>query len=202
MQVKIEGHCSRHGLDYNTIREKISKDINYASFFGISPKRQNAAENAFKDYLLQLEDEGVLKEVRCLTGKKGNEGEMRFINNGELVENKPNTTDTINSIDFKVVPVLNYMVSTDDIIIYISHKFIDEAGGTQNNAHNNLKTFCQHAAKNKDKDVYFIAVSDGEYHKKYIKKLKELREFEKRSGRLVIASVDNFRDKIREIVSE
>lgn len=118
------------------------------SYWAKNPKRQSFAEKAFYCYLQELEKIKILDKVSKLPNKS------KWVVNGEIVDRYPEKTP-VKSVDFKTC--------LKNKTLYIWHKYIEEAGGAQDNQFYDILNCSKNCSLNKDKSTYFLFVCAGDY---------------------------------------
>lgn len=204
IQTKIDSYIKKFYNSNNDpqLRNRIEYEIEnneyFANFFAKDPIRQNIYEKSAYDHIINMN--GVNKELSINYPNS----KQLFTENGKLVNNRPAGSK---SIDFRIV--LN-----NGTIIFISHKFINDNGGAQDNQFNDVYSFVRNSIGASEKysetghpNVYFIALCDGKYFYTFSKKshnqmrIKYLKNVTKQDPNVWICSIDNEQGEISEKVT-
>lgn len=170
---------------YYLIKEKIKTDELFSLQFLRDPVRQNIYETNAYEYLINLP--GVNKDL-CINYPNNR---MIFVNKGKLTHVRPTRCK---SIDFRIV-------LENGTILFISHKYINENGGAQDNQFHDVHSFIDSATR-RDNDrektnIYYIAICDGHYFNTISKRsggitrLEYLKSMSKRDNHVWISSISN-----------
>lgn len=156
IQEKIKNHCFKFNRNYNEIYNKILIDDLFADLFVVDIIKQNFYELKTLDYLKQKN----YKIVKMAGNGKGS----LYLCNGNILTKK--TNNSTKSFDFKL--------TNDNSLTYITHKYINESGGSQDNQFNDIKLFLMEANKfaiSSNNQLFpskinFMAIVDGDYFTK------------------------------------
>lgn len=154
MHEKISGYrdITRREL-FETLKEN-----DMLSIIAKEPGRQGIHENAFRSLL-------NAKLSKLNWSKLNNSGNgALYLNQIGLVVKKSDSSRYTKSLDFRI--------KSNSKTCYVMHKYVEQAGGAQDNQVNDMRTFLDCASKNKDSGLFFAAVLDGEYGEKCSTSLK------------------------------
>lgn len=194
-------YAEEHDVSLSYVRYKKRTDTGFLLLFAKNPTR----ETIHQTYAIEAIKQNLpyFSSFRALPAGGKN---ALYIISGEISgqEARKKTKRAVKSIDAEGV----ITAGGKDIRIYFSLKYTKDAGGAQDNQYGDLITFLKEGAKNKEKDVLFIAIADGEYYKK-----KETKYAEKEESRLEYlntafgprcraASLENLESVIIEIILE
>jgi hypothetical protein len=138
-------------LDFNSLKEKIKNDKNFALFFIKDPGKQNLTEKLFADIISNIES------VKNFVNHPSNTN--LFVVNGSVVNQR---VDGVKSIDFEWI--------TNGRKVYATQKYTNENGGAQDNQKNDIINFLKNCQDNEEN--IFFAILDGNYWKDKIEYLK------------------------------
>ena len=167
-----EKYAEEHGVSISYIRYKKRTDTDFLLLFAKNPTRETIHQTYAIDEIKK--NLPYFSSFRALPAGGKN---ALYIISGEISgqEARKKTKRAVKSIDAE--GILN--VAEKEIRIYFSLKYTKDNGGAQDNQYGDLITFLKEGAKSKEKDVFFIAIADGEYYKK-----KETKYAEKEESRL------------------
>ena len=167
-----EKYAEEHGVSISYIRYKKRTDTDFLLLFAKNPTR----ETIHQTYAIETIKQNLpyFSSFRALPAGGKN---ALYIISGEISgqEARKKTKRAVKSIDAE--GILN--VAGKEIRIYFSLKYTKDEGGAQDNQYGDLITFLKEGAKSKEKDVFFIAIADGEYYRK-----RETKYAEKEESRL------------------
>ena len=152
--LKIGNHAKKFNRTFEQVKQKILEDDMYAEFFAKDPAKQNIYEKLVANYingLLNVEDFKNLPNSAKL-----------YIVNGKICSKKEND---VKSIDF------TFKFKNKNF--FVSHKYIRDVGGAQDNQYLEIRNFLRNCAKISNGENHFIALCDGEYFKKKLEILKK-----------------------------
>lgn len=165
-------YAEEHGVSLSYVRYKKRTDTDFLLLFSKNPTR----ETIHQTYAIETIKQNLpyFSSFRALPAGGKN---ALYIISGEISgqEARKKTKRAVKSIDAE--GILN--VAGKEIRIYFSLKYTKDAGGAQDNQYGDLIAFLKEGAKSEEKDVFFIAIADGEYYKK-----KETKYTEKEESRL------------------
>lgn len=141
LNYKIERKSERCGSDIDFIKEEIRRSPVVREEFAKDPSRQNVYEICFNSI---IEESGY--GIKKLHGTYLIEGKP-------IKANKPRSGQK--SIDF--------LVTVNNTKIYISHKYIREAGGAQDSQFSDLLDYMDRGVFAEDKNDYYVVVFGGGY---------------------------------------
>ncbi len=151
LDFKIKAFCHTFDFSYQEVLNLLRQNQYFAAHFIKDPGRQNFYENQALEF---LKSHLIFSSVVKLP-PSGNDA--LFIISGRLLRRREiQNADNHKSIDFHAI--------TNDINIYLAHKYTAEAGGAQDNQYNDLINFLNQANLYNGDD-YFIALADGAYYK-------------------------------------
>jgi len=151
LDFKVKSFCITFEFSYDAILNLLRQNVYFAAHFIKDPGRQNFYENQALEY---LKSHSTFDKVVKLPAS-GNDSLL--IINGRLLRRKEiQNAENHKTIDFHAI--------TNDINLYIAHKYTAEAGGAQDNQYNDLINFITQANQYIG-DSYFIALADGSYYK-------------------------------------
>lgn len=169
----------------NFLVEKAKNDIFFANFFSKSPSRQSYHEKLVLNFLKSIPFIFEPKKLN-VDGK-----ESFFVING-IVQKGTRSVSRSKSIDFS----FKYISSDNqELVFWMNHKYTKGFGGTQDNQFNDVKSFLAECTQNKNKDVVFVALCDGDFYQKR-NKLEDLKDVYEKSK----VRVSNSNDLPKEIV--
>lgn len=154
---RIMKHCQKFGRNFKKIKNKILVDDNFADLFIPVLAKQNFFELETFRYL--HDDLHYPIHKMAPNGK-----EALYLSGGRIVSNP--TINSTKSFDYKLMEKRS--------TTFISQKYINEGGGSQDNQFNDIKYFLIQANKyfNADRgdlfksNIKFMAIVDGEYFTK------------------------------------
>ena len=119
--------------------------------FAKDPGKQNTHEDMAYDYLKKLP---IISGVKHLSKGK----DAKFVVSGKIKDDKG--TANIKSLDC----YFYYEYKNKKLEFYTSNKYTKNSGGAQDNQFNDLKEFMNEARNVTDKNIFLMAVADGEYY--------------------------------------
>lgn len=165
-------YAEEHDVSLPYVRYKKKTDTNFLLLFAKNPTR----ETIHQTYAIETIKQNLpyFSSFRALPAGGKN---ALYIISGEISgqEARKKTKRAVKSIDAE--GILN--VAGKEIRIYFSLKYTKDAGGAQDNQYGDLIAFLKEGAKSEEKDVFFIAIADGEYYRK-----RETKYAEKEESRL------------------
>lgn len=196
-----EKYAEEHGVSLSYVRYKKRTDTDFLLLFAKNPTRETIHQTYAIDEIKKSLP--YFSSFRALPAGGKN---ALYVISGEISgqEARKKTKRAVKSIDAEGV----ITAGGKDIRIYFSLKYTKDEGGAQDNQYGDLITFLKEGAKSKEKDVFFIAIADGEYYRK-----RETKYAEKEESRLEYlntafgprcraASLENLEAVIIEIILE
>lgn len=139
---KVNKFCTENEfINSAELLEQIKSNKVVAAFFAKDPKKQNFYEKVALDYL---------KDMFSIIKLPASGSKAIFISKGTISNNKNLGSK---SIDF--------LIEYNNNKYYISHKYINEAGGAQDHQFNDLLDFIDNS--NYATNNYYLAIGDGGY---------------------------------------
>lgn len=168
---KFKNYASKHRLPLNEIIEKVIEDDIVACFFIKDPQKQSIHEKTAARFI--TENKHVIN-FKKLPASGAN---SLFLHNGEIISKKEHDKLklTSKSLDF----YWEVKVDNEVLKFYATHKYTNEGGGAQDHQYNEIIGFLNNANQVKKSDVFFLAISDGDYYTNPYKgttKLQYLKE--------------------------
>ena len=153
LKEKLVGWCERYDYDFKELLKKLKKtdDILVVGQFAKDPGRQNFHEDMAYEYLLKLPV--ISGQERLSKGKNA-----KFVVGGKIKNDKG--TANIKSLDCYFF----YEYRDKKLEFYTSNKYTKSSGGAQDNQFNDLKEFMNEARNVTDKNIFLLAVADGDYY--------------------------------------
>lgn len=145
---KIENHLKKHSYinkSIEEIKQLILSDDFTASFFVKEPIKQNIIENFIANHIMNISFVSNFNNLYSSV--------KLFVVDGIIIEERK---DGIKSID--------YSWNIGNKTFYASQKYTSESGGAQDNQFNDIINFLSNASLNKDENIYFVAIVDGNYY--------------------------------------
>lgn len=196
-----EKYAEEHDVSLSYVRYKKRTDTDFLLLFAKNPTRETIHQTYAIDEIKK--NLPYFSSFRALPAGGKN---ALYIINGEISgqEARKKTKRAVKSIDAEgIIPA-----GGKDIRIYFSLKYTKDEGGAQDNQYGDLIAFLKEGAKNEEKDVFFIAIADGEYYKKKETKYAEKEESRRQylntafGPRCRAASLDGLESVIIEIILE
>ena len=167
---KIKKHSEKYGIAEEIIIHRILHDPVFAYEFSIEPGRQTIHQRTAAKFIKRFIFIENFKELKP-SGK-----DALYIKKGKLVHSlkeKDTEKNEDKSIDFSF--------EYSNKVFYLSHKYTKDDGGSQDNQYKDQANFCKNAFKSKEKNIYYIALCDGEYwNKKRKNKNTRIEQLNKR----------------------
>lgn len=165
-------YVEEHDVSLSYVKYKKRTDTDFLLLFAKNPVR----ETIHQAYAIEEIKKNLpyFSSFRALPAGGKN---ALYVIGGEISgqEARKKTKRAVKSIDAEGI----ITAGGKDIRIYFSLKYTKDNGGAQDNQYGDLIAFLKEGAKNEEKDVFFIAIADGEYYKK-----KETKYAEKEESRL------------------
>lgn len=152
--------------------EKIQNmDINLRYGFLCSAlAKQNPSERAEAAFLTDAKKENKIKDYTKLPAK----GKKCFrLNSSGAILQGATKKDTSKSLDFLIT--LN-----SGKLVYISHKYLNEAGGAQDNQVEDVINMLKFAKNNVDENIIFAGVVDGNYNGTAVSKASSVIDYRRK----------------------
>lgn len=173
LMLKIKNYAERYGVPVSFVIDKLKEEDDFILFgFEKDPTRQNIYEEI---QLEKIKEIPLIIEVKKLPSGGKN---AKYVVDGKIVSlNAEERKEKIlKSVDF----YWEFSFEDKKICFFASGKYTKEEGGAQDNQRNDISSFLENAKKSFDKDLFFIALTDGEYYEKEIQKgktrIEELNE--------------------------
>ena len=182
LKEKLLSWCDRYDYDFDELMRKLKKadDILIIGQFAKDPGKQNIHEDMAFDYLLKLPI--ISKQIHLSKGKNA-----KYVVGGKIKEEKG--TANIKSLDCYFC----YEYKNSKLEFYTSNKYTKSSGGAQDNQFNDLQEFMKEARDVTDKNIFLMAVADGDYYQKKYEEFKNRIDYfnERYKGTRVIALTSN-----------
>ena len=182
IEEKLLNWCERYDYDFNELISKLNKsdDILVIGQFAKDPGKQNMHEDMAFEYLQKLPV--ISNQIHLPKGKNA-----KFVVNGKITDNKG--TANIKSLDCYFC----YEYRDKKLEFYTSNKYTKSSGGAQDNQFNDLQEFMKQARDVTDKNIFLMAVADGDYYQNKYEEFKTKIEYfnERYKGTRVIALTSN-----------
>ena len=197
---KVENYAERYDLPVSYVWDKLymSDDDMELHGFEKDPGRQNIFE------LIQLDMVQAIPLIQGVEKLPSVGKKARYVINGDVVSLTPaeKAANDIKSIDFHWY----YEFAGQRIDFYSTCKYTHEGGGAQDNQKSDVNfSFLREAKCSANKDVFFIAILDGEYYKQIskggISKLEQINQ-DHAGPRCRATDMDNLKHLIRDVVIE
>jgi hypothetical protein len=193
LDFKVKSFCVTFEFEYDAIINLLRQNVYFAAHFIKDPGRQNFYENQALEYLRSY---SIFDTVVKLPAS-GNDS-LLIINGRLFRRSEIQNAENHKTIDFHAI--------TNDINLYIAHKYTAEAGGAQDNQYNDLINFITQANQYIGDD-YFIALADGNYYKdlttnlngKRVNKLEYLKHIANKQH-VFASDINNLQSVIDEIL--
>ena len=165
-------YAEEHDVSLSYVRYKKRTDTDFLLLFSKNPTRETIHQTYAIDEIKK--NLPYFSSFRALPA--GGKSAL-YIIGGEISgqEARKKTKRAVKSIDAEGV----ITAGGKDIRIYFSLKYTKDNGGAQDNQYGDLIAFLKEGAKSEEKDVFFIAIADGEYYRK-----RETKYAEKEESRL------------------
>lgn len=153
---KFKNYASKYGLPLNDIIQKVIEDDVVACFFTKDPQKQSIHEKTAAKF---IKDNKHVVNFKKLPASGAN---SLFLHNGEIISKKEHDRLklTSKSLDF----YWEVKVDNEVLKFYATHKYTNEGGGAQDHQYNEIIGFLNNANEVKKPNVFFLAISDGEYY--------------------------------------
>lgn len=153
---KFKNYASKHGLPLNDIIQKVIEDDVVACFFTKDPQKQSIHEKTAAKF---IKDNKHVVNFKKLPASGAN---SLFLHDGEIISKKEHDRLklTSKSLDF----YWEVKVDNEVLKFYATHKYTNEGGGAQDHQYNEIIGFLNNANEVKKPNVFFLAISDGEYY--------------------------------------
>lgn len=153
---KFKNYASKYGLPLNDIIQKVIEDDVVACFFTKDPQKQSIHEKTAAKF---IKDNKHVVNFKKLPASGAN---SLFLHDGEIISKKEHDRLklTSKSLDF----YWEVKVDNEVLKFYATHKYTNEGGGAQDHQYNEIIGFLNNANEVKKPNVFFLAISDGEYY--------------------------------------
>ena len=182
LKEKLLNWCDRYDYDFNELVNKLNKtnDILIIGQFAKDPGKQNTHEDMAFEYLKKLPI--IKKQTHLPKGKNA-----KYVVGGKIKNEKG--TANIKSLDCYFC----YEYHNKKLDFYTSNKYTKSSGGAQDNQFNDLQEFMKEARDVTDKNIFLIAVADGDYYQRKQDEFKTKIQYfnERYKGTRVIATTSN-----------
>lgn len=155
MIIKMNNYSEKFGIPFKLLKHKILQDNLYANIFIKDPSKQSLHQKTAATYIESITD--VVNFAQLPAGGS----EACFVCEDGVVRKGVANSGLTKSIDF--------YWEYDGNRYYAAHKYTKDEGGAQDNQYNDLCNFLINASKSKAKDIYFLAIGDGDYYKRKCK---------------------------------
>ena len=148
---KIKIFCDLFGFDRNLVISEIKRSKIVKAIFAINPNKQNFYEKQAGQWIKLINN---VENFKNLPNRA-----LWIVNGGVVSKEEKERSGSIaqaKTIDFK----WEFIGKT----FYASHKYTKESGGSQGSQYKDLRSFIIEANKSVKKDIFFIAIADGEYY--------------------------------------
>lgn len=154
-----EKYAEEHDVSLSYIRYKKRTNTDFLLLFAKNPTR----ETIHQAYAIETIKKNLPYFSSFCALPAGGKN-AKYIIGGEIVgqEERKKAESAVKSIDAEGTISL----PGSEIHVYFSLKYTKDAGGAQDNQYADLISFLKEGAKSKEKDVYFVALADGEYYQK------------------------------------
>ena len=154
-----ERYAKENGVPEGYVRYKKKTDREFLLLFAQNPTR----ETIHQAYAIETIKKNLPYFSSFCALPAGGKN-AKYIVGGEIVgqEERKKAERAVKSIDAE--GTIN--LPDSKIHVYFSLKYTKDSGGAQDNQYADLISFLKEGTKSKEKDVYFIALADGEYYQK------------------------------------
>lgn len=159
--IKIKNFATKFKLEEKTVFNKIIEDDFFLLSFVKEPKKQSFHQNIAIEYIKNIKD---VEEATLLPSSGIN---SLFIYEGNIL-----TKGELEKIGFEKGKSIDFywkVKNKDSFKFYATHKYTKQNGGSQDNQFNDIQHFLSNAVKSNNKNIFFIAICDGEYYQKKFK---------------------------------
>jgi hypothetical protein len=165
---ELDRYALKNNMTPKEVIEKLKTNEIDVSGFLKKPHRQNIGEELFKNYMINTT--AVNESEITILPKSGK-------NAGYLCGDKilfGSKTDLANIISFNTHS-LDIKIVRGQNTYYISHKIINNTGGTQNSQYDEMKNFIKESNKINEGNIFVGVVINGDYfNKKRVNELNSL----------------------------
>ena len=188
---KINNFCTLFGFDKNLVISEIKRSKVVKAIFAINPNKQNFYEKQAGQWI---------KSMNNVENFKNLPNRALWIVNGGVVskeeKEKSGSIAQAKTIDFKW--------ECAGKTFYASHKYTKESGGSQGSQYKDLRSFIIEANKSVRKDIFFIAIADGEYYNQLdkeaeVKRIQRLENEANNTVRVYACTINELEELLRDI---
>ena len=191
---KIKNFCALFGFDRKLVISEIKKNKVVRSIFAINPNRQNFYEKQAGQWIKLMNN---VENFKNLPNKA-----LWIVNGGVVSEKEKERSGSVanaKTIDFK----WEFTGKT----FYASHKYTKESGGSQASQYKDLRAFIIEANKSIKKDIFFIAIADGEYYHQLdkeagVKRIQRLKNEANNKVRVYACTINELEKLLEDIRKE
>lgn len=168
---KFKNFAYNQGYTIKEVIEKVANDEMFAKTFLKDPQKQSIHEKTAANF---IKDNKHVINFKKLPASGAN---ALFLHEGEIISKREHDRLklTSKSLDF----YWEVKVDNEVLKFYATHKYTNEGGGAQDHQYNEIISFLNNANQVKKSNIFFLAISDGNYYTNPYKgttKLEYLKE--------------------------
>lgn len=158
---KLEKYSERYNFSFNDVLLEYQNSEIFRANFSKDPGKQSAHQKIAIEYIQNFE---LINKEKTLLLPSGGKNALYLIS-GQIIQGCNLTTNKKpKSIDF-LIELINGQK------IYCTHKYTKESGGSQDNQLNDVLSFLENSRNLHSKNIFVIAILDGDYYKHKINKI-------------------------------
>lgn len=198
VKVKIDNWAKKYGLHPYFVWHKACIDDAFAMNFITEPGRQGFHEKLAAQYIASFDC------VRLFKNMPNGGPNSLLVSNGFILTSAQARQAAQNpkTIDFQWEV---QTISGTTIKCYASHKYTKDPGGSQDNQYRDICEFMENARQNREENVLFFAITDGEYYQSKLRgsnktKLADMNEQFGKENKVIALTINDLYNELVKII--